>query len=276
MWFPPKRTGDAKLNIPEGLWTKCNSCKAIIYKKEVEKNSKVCPKCNYHFRISARERIDLLVDAGTFEEHDALLTSRDPLSFKDNMRYKDRIKQVTKNLGIKEAVICGFGRLNNIALYLCVFEFNFMGGSMGSAVGEKISRSIERATAQGLPLLIVSCSGGARMQEGILSLMQMAKVSSCLAKFSRQGLPYISLLTDPTTGGVSASLAMLGDIIMAEPGALIGFAGPRVIEQTIKQKLPDGFQRSEFLLKHGMIDMVVERKELKQTIGDIFSHLGFN
>jgi acetyl-CoA carboxylase carboxyl transferase subunit beta len=281
MWFARSKTGlkkagDNKLNIPEGLWIKCNVCKAIVYKKEVEKNSKVCPKCNYHFRISARERINLLTDPDTFEEYDALLTAADPLKFKDSKRYTDRISQASKHLGIKEAVVCGSARLRNILIQLCIFEFSFMGGSMGSVVGEKISRSVERAIDQHTPLFIVSCSGGARMQEGILSLMQMAKVSSCLAKFFKQGLPYISILTDPTTGGVSASLAMLGDIIIAEPGALIGFAGPRVIEQTIKQKLPEGFQRAEFLLKHGMIDMVVARGELKQTVGEIINHLGFN
>ncbi|OGW16221.1 MAG: acetyl-CoA carboxylase subunit beta [Nitrospinae bacterium RIFCSPLOWO2_12_FULL_45_22] len=282
MWFARNKTelkkiGDNnKLDIPEGLWIKCNACKAIVYKKEVEKNSKVCPKCNYHFRISAQERIDLLTDPSTFEEVDSLLTTADPLKFKDSKRYPERVNQANKALGIREAVICGSGRLNNTLIQLCIFEFNFMGGSMGSVVGEKISRSIERAIDQHIPLAIVSCSGGARMQEGILSLMQMAKVSSCLAKFFKQGLPYISILTDPTTGGVSASLAMLGDIIIAEPGALIGFAGPRVIEQTIKQKLPEGFQRAEFLLKHGMIDMVVARRELKQTIGNIINHLGFN
>lgn len=281
MWFSrnktgPKKLGDSKLNIPEGLWIKCNACKAIVYKKEVEKNSKVCPKCNYHFRINAQERIDLLTDPDTFQECDALLRTADPLKFKDSKRYIERINQARKKLGIKEAVICGSARLNNNPIQLCIFEFDFMGGSMGSVVGEKITRSIERAADQCSPLVIVSCSGGARMQEGILSLMQMAKVSSSLAKFFKQGLPYISILTDPTTGGVSASLAMLGDIVIAEPGALIGFAGPRVIEQTIKQKLPDGFQRAEFLLKHGMVDMVVARRELKQTIGNIINHLGFN
>lgn len=281
MWFArgktvPKNLGNTKLNIPEGLWIKCDACKALIYKKEVERNSKVCPKCNYHFRISAQERIDLLTDPNSFEEHDSLLMTADPLKFKDSKRYTERVSLARKNLGMNEAVICGSCRLNNIPIQMCIFEFKFMGGSMGSVVGEKISRAIERAVDKCVPLVIVSCSGGARMQEGILSLMQMAKVSSSLAKFFNQGLPYISLLTDPTTGGVSASLAMLGDIIMAEPGALIGFAGPRVIEQTIKQKLPEGFQRAEFLLKHGMLDMVVARRELKQTVANIINHLGFN
>lgn len=268
-----KRVDDNRMNIPEGMWTKCNCCKGIIYRKEVEKNLGVCPKCNYHFRISSRERIDLVVDAETFEEHDAHLSPQDPLRFKDQKKYRDRIKQAQKKLEIKDAVICGNGVLNGHPLQICVFEFGFMGGSMGSVVGEKISRSIERAIKESTPLLIVSCSGGARMQEGILSLMQMAKVSSCLAQLSQAAQPFISVLTDPTTGGVTASLAMLGDVILAEPGALIGFAGPRVIEQTIKQKLSEGFQRAEFLLQHGMIDMVVERKNLKETLGKLLSHL---
>ncbi|MBI2877795.1 MAG: acetyl-CoA carboxylase carboxyltransferase subunit beta [Candidatus Tectomicrobia bacterium] len=271
-----KKVEENRVSIPEGLWTKCDHCKEIIYQKEIEKNFQVCPKCNYHFRISAAERICLLADAGTFEEHDSQLAPMDPLKFKDHKKYKDRVKLATKKVGIKEAVICGMAHLNGYPIQLCVFEFAFMGGSMGSVVGEKIARAIERALDQGAPLVIVSCSGGARMQEGILSLMQMAKVSSCLAQLSQAGLPFISVLTDPTTGGVTASLAMLGDLIIAEPGALIGFAGPRVIEQTIKQKLPEGFQRAEFLLQHGIIDMVVERKDLKDCLGKLVGYLTYS
>lgn len=275
-WTLKKKVEENRVSIPEGLWAKCDHCKEIIYRKEIEKNFQVCPKCNYHFRINAAERVCLLADAGTFEEHDAHLSPLDPLKFKDHKKYWDRIKLASKKVGIKEAVICGAAQLNGYPIQLGVFEFGFMGGSMGSVVGEKIARTIERALDQGTPLVIVSCSGGARMQEGVLSLMQMAKVSSCLAQLSRAGLPFISVLTDPTTGGVTASLAMLGDVILSEPGALIGFAGPRVIEQTIKQKLPEGFQRAEFLLKHGMIDMVVERKDLKDTVRKLIGYLGYN
>ncbi len=277
-WFrkiksPLARVGEKKVQMPEGLWVKCEGCKEIVYKKEVERRINVCPKCNYHFRISARERIAQLIDKGAFQEMDVGLASLDPLYFKDSMRYPDRLKAAIKKTGLKEAVICGQGELEGIPLEACIFEFNFMGGSMASVVGEKVTRAIERSMEGNRPLVIVSCSGGARMQEGIFSLMQMAKTSAALARLSSAGVPYISVLTNPTTGGVTASIAMLGDVVMAEPGALIGFAGPRVIEQTIRQSLPEGFQRAEFLLEHGMLDMVVERKVMKSTIGQVLQLL---
>lgn len=269
-WFkkikPKVQIRDRKVKMPEGLWVKCESCKEIIYKQEIEKNLNVCPRCNYHFRISARKRIEQLADPGTFKEYDQGVASLDPLRFKDSKRYRDRLKESVKKTGLNEAVICGECAIGGIHLQLCVMEFTFLGGSMASAVGEKITRSIERAVEKGTPLLIVSISGGARMQEGVLSLMQMAKASAALARLSEKGLPFISVCTDPTTGGVSASYAMLGDLIFAEPGALIGFAGPRVIEQTILQKLPEGFQRAEFLLDHGIIDKVIDRRQLKETL----------
>jgi acetyl-CoA carboxylase carboxyl transferase subunit beta len=250
----------------EDLWVNCKKCKVQIYIAELEDNLKVCPKCEYHFRLDARQRIHLLIDHETFVEQDQELTSPDPLKFKDTKKYKDRMRATIKKNATNDAIITGSGVIEGIAIEICVFDFSFMGGSMGSVVGEKITRSIERAIEKNMPVIIVSCSGGARMQEGIFSLMQMAKTSSALQKLSVKKLPYISLLTDPTMGGVSASFSMLGDIILAEPGALIGFAGPRVIEQTIKQKLPDGFQRAEFQLEHGLIDNVVHRKELKSTL----------
>ena len=250
----------------EDLWVNCKKCKVQIYIAELEDNLKVCPKCEYHFRLDARQRIHLLIDHETFVEQDQDLTSPDPLKFKDTKKYKERMRATIKKNATNDAIITGSGEIDGIVIEICVFDFSFMGGSMGSVVGEKITRSIERAIEKNMPVIIVSCSGGARMQEGIFSLMQMAKTSSALQKLSVKKLPYISLLTDPTMGGVSASFSMLGDIILAEPGALIGFAGPRVIEQTIKQKLPDGFQRAEFQLEHGLIDNVVHRKELKSTL----------
>jgi acetyl-CoA carboxylase carboxyl transferase subunit beta len=250
----------------EDLWVNCKKCKEQIYIAELEDNLKVCPKCEYHFRIDARQRIHLLIDHETFVEQDQELTSPDPLKFKDTKKYKDRMRATIKKNATNDAIITGSGKIEGMAVEICVFDFSFMGGSMGSVVGEKITRSIERAIDNNMPVIIVSCSGGARMQEGIFSLMQMAKTSSALQKLSAKKIPYISLLTDPTMGGVSASFSMLGDIILAEPGALIGFAGPRVIEQTIKQKLPAGFQRAEFQLEHGLIDNVVHRKELKATL----------
>jgi acetyl-CoA carboxylase carboxyl transferase subunit beta len=250
----------------EDLWVNCKKCKEQIYIAELEDNLKVCPKCEYHFRIDARQRIHLLIDHETFTEQDQNLTSPDPLKFKDTKKYKDRMRATIKKNATNDAIITGSGEIDGIAIEICVFDFSFMGGSMGSVVGEKITRAIERAIEKNMPVIIVSCSGGARMQEGIFSLMQMAKTSSALQKLSAKKIPYISLLTDPTMGGVSASFSMLGDIILAEPGALIGFAGPRVIEQTIKQKLPKGFQRAEFQLEHGLIDNVVHRKELKSTL----------
>jgi len=277
-WFlrsktPKEKLKVKKLNIPEGLWLKCDSCKEIIYKTELDKNYRVCPKCNHHHRMNASQRISLLIDNGSFVGMDSRITPQDPLRFRDTKRYKDRLRTYTKKTGISDAVICGEGILNGHKVQICAMEFGFMGGSMGSVVGEKITRAIERAASEKNPLIAISCSGGARMQEGILSLMQMAKTSVALAQLSEAKVPYISVLTDPVTGGVTASFAMLGDVIIAEPNALVGFAGPRVIEQTIKQKLPDGFQRAEFLLEHGMIDMVVHRKELKNTIGKILDLL---
>jgi acetyl-CoA carboxylase carboxyl transferase subunit beta len=261
-----------KVVIAEGLWIKCESCKEIVYRAEVDRAGRVCPKCRYPFRIGARERIASLADEGSFEEREGTLRSRDPLGFKDAKKYTDRLKGARSKTGLEEAVITGLCRIGEYPVAIAVFEFDFLGGSMGSVVGEKLTRLIELAIAKRLPLLIVSASGGARMQEGILSLMQMAKTSAALQRLSEARLPYLSLLTDPTTGGVTASFAMLGDIILAEPRALIGFAGPRVIAETIRQPLPDGFQRSEFLLAHGQIDLVVERRDLRDTLRRI---LGF-
>jgi acetyl-CoA carboxylase carboxyl transferase subunit beta len=237
-----------------------------VYSKEIDRNLKVCPKCDYHFRITARERIDLLVDPGTFSEFDGQLQSEDPLQFKDSQKYRDRVKAARKKTGLNDAVISGICTLDGVQVVLSVFDFFFMGGSMGSVVGEKVTRAAEKAVEERCGLIVISSSGGARMQEGALSLMQMAKTSAALARLRRERLPFISVLTDPTTGGVTASFAMLGDVNLAEPKALIGFAGPRVIEQTIRQELPEGFQRSEFVLEHGMIDRIVNRKELKKTI----------
>jgi acetyl-CoA carboxylase carboxyl transferase subunit beta len=272
-WFkkerPEKLSAGAsakKVKIPEGLWVKCDNCKEIIYKKEVEKNLKVCPKCDYHFRISASERLQHLVDEGTFLEVEDGLSPRDFLNFKD---YKDKLKSSRKKTGIKDAVISGDAKIGGRPVSLVVMDFNFMGGSMGSVVGEKIVRAVERAIENKVPFVAVASSGGARMQEGIVSLMQMAKTSAAIAKLGETGLPFISVLTDPTFGGVTASFAMLGDIIIAEPKSLIGFAGPRVIEQTIKQQLPAGFQRAEFLLEHGMVDMIVPRKDMRTALGHI-------
>ncbi|HEX8948601.1 MAG TPA: acetyl-CoA carboxylase, carboxyltransferase subunit beta [Dissulfurispiraceae bacterium] len=257
---------EKKVKIPEGLWVKCDSCREIIYKKEIEKNLQVCPKCNYHFRISALERIHFIADENTFSEWDGDLATSDPLEFMDSIPYKDRLEENTRKSSLKEAAIYGDATINNRPVVLAIMDFAFMGGSMGSIVGEKITRAAERALEIKAPFITVSSSGGARMQEGMFSLMQMAKVSSAIAKLKETDVLYISILADPTFGGVTASFAMLGDIIIAEPKSLIGFAGPRVIEQTIKQQLPENFQRAEFLLEHGMIDLVVERKELKSTI----------
>ena len=262
----PERSDSKKITVPEGLWIKCNNCAEIVYSKEIDRNLKVCPKCDYHFRITARERIELLVDPGTFTEFDSHLQSEDPLGFKDSQKYRDRVKTARKKTGLNDAVISGICTLDGVQVVLSVFDFFFMGGSMGSVVGEKVTRAAEKAVEERCGLIVISSSGGARMQEGALSLMQMAKTSAALARLRRERLPFISVLTDPTTGGVTASFAMLGDVNLAEPKALIGFAGPRVIEQTIRQELPEGFQRSEFVLDHGMIDRIVNRKELKKTI----------
>jgi acetyl-CoA carboxylase carboxyl transferase subunit beta len=264
---PPKRS-----KIAEGMWLKCNHCREIVYRKEVERNNKVCPKCEYHFPISVMERVALLVDFGTFKEWDAELAPRDPLNFHDTKSYKDRVRAQQEKTGRKDAMVIGEGSINSRRVVLCVFDFGFMGGSMGSVVGEKFCRAIDRAVDAKVPVILVTASGGARMQEGILSLMQMAKTSAAVAKLGEAKLPLICLLADPTFGGVTASIAMLGDVIIAEPKALIGFAGPRVIEQTIKQQLPDQFQRAEFLLEHGMIDMIVDRKQLKETVSTLVSH----
>jgi acetyl-CoA carboxylase carboxyl transferase subunit beta len=269
-WFrrkPEETAGKVpKVNIAEGLWIKCDSCKEIVYRAEVERGGRVCPKCRYPFRIGSRERIGLVADAGSFEERQTGLTPADPLNFKDSKRYRDRVKSARQKTTLEEAVITGIARIGGLPTVLCVFEFDYLGGSMGSVVGEKLTRAIELAIDKHLPVIIVSASGGARMQEGILSLMQMAKTSAALERLSEAGLPYLSVLTDPTTGGVTASFAMLGDVNVAEPRALIGFAGPRVIAETIRQPLPEGFQRSEFLLEHGQLDLVVERRDLKETL----------
>ncbi len=272
-WFKKERPESAaqeapakKVKIPEGLWIKCDNCKEIIYRKEVDKNLKVCPKCDYHFRISASERLPYLVDEGSFLEVEDGLSPKDFLNFKD---YKDKLKSSRKKTGLKDAIISGEAKIGGKPVSVVVMDFNFMGGSMGSVVGEKITRAVERAIEKRTAFVSVASSGGARMQEGILSLMQMAKTSAAVARLGQAGLPFISVLTDPTFGGVTASFAMLGDIIVAEPKSLIGFAGPRVIEQTIKQQLPGGFQRAEFLLEHGMIDMIVPRKDLRATLAKV-------
>ncbi|HET6514905.1 MAG TPA: acetyl-CoA carboxylase, carboxyltransferase subunit beta [Thermodesulfovibrionales bacterium] len=274
-WFKKTREQkiDKKVKIPEGLWVKCENCKEIVYKKEIEKNLKVCPKCNYHFRISARERLNLIVDEGSFIEMNIDMTSGDPLHFKDTVPYRDRIRENQRRSGLHEAVITGEALINEHPAVVAVMDFSFLGGSMGSVVGEKIVKAAETAIERRAPFITVASSGGARMQEGIYSLMQMAKSSAAIGRLKDAGVLYISVLSDPTFGGVTASFAMLGDIIIAEPKSLIGFAGPRVIEQTIKQQLPENFQRAEFLLDHGMIDMVVDRKNLKGTLSLLIEHL---
>ena len=277
-WFRKEKTPLAqaegkKVRVPEGLWTKCQNCNTTLYSKDLEKNLNVCPSCAFHFRISARKRLEVLLDEGTFTEYDAGMVSVDFLSFKDSKSYQERINAALAKGGSKDAVICGGGSVEGTPVQIAVFDFSFMGGSMGSVVGEKITRAIERGIERRTPVIVVSASGGARMQESILSLMQMAKTSAALAKLRDAGLPFISILTDPTTGGVTASFAMLGDINMAEPKALIGFAGPRVIEQTIRQKLPEGFQRSEYLLDHGMVDIIVDRRQMKEKLSQILKML---
>ena len=250
----------------EGMWTKCSSCRAIIWKKDLESNWNVCPKCDHHFRLGARRRLELLLDDERYDEFDADLASSDPLHFSDTKPYAQRLKDAQHKLGMKDAILTAEGLIDGRPVICCSMEFGFIGGSMGAVVGEKAARAIERSIQKKYPLVIVSCSGGARMMEGVVSLMQLAKVSAALARLDDARIPYISILTDPTTGGVTASYAMLGDLNIAEPGALIGFAGPRVIEQTIRQKLPEGFQRSEFLLDHGFLDAIVPRKDLKTFI----------
>jgi acetyl-CoA carboxylase carboxyl transferase subunit beta len=255
----------------EGLWTKCEGCDQIIWRRALEEGMQLCPKCGYHFRIDAVTRLKYLFDDAQYEEFDAGMTSTDPLEFVDSKPYKDRLAAMKSSTEKTDAILSGGGLLNGRRVHICALELNFIGGSMGAVVGEKITRAIERSVEQRVPIIIVSASGGARMQEGAVSLMQMAKISAALMRLDEAAVPYISVLTDPTTGGVTASFAMLGDVNIAEPGALIGFAGPRVIEQTIRQKLPQGFQRSEFLLEHGFLDAVVPRPEMKQWISRALS-----
>jgi acetyl-CoA carboxylase carboxyl transferase subunit beta len=277
-WFrkakQPKAVRDdtPRSSVPEGLWIKCEGCREVIYSREIERNLKVCPRCRYHFRIDARERTQLLLD-GDGVERFAAVGPKDPLHFKDSKRYRDRLRSYQAALEVKDAVLVVEGQLSSIPVVLAVMEYRFMGGSMGSVVGEKIARAAELALEKRKPLITVAASGGARMQEGALSLMQMAKISAALALLREASVPFISVLTDPTTGGVTASFAMLGDLNVAEPNALIGFAGPRVIEQTIRESLPEGFQRSEFLLAHGFLDLVVPRAEMKETLARCLRHL---
>ncbi len=260
----------------EGIFVKCENeeCGATIYRKDLKDNLNVCPNCSYHFRLTARERLQMLFDDGKYEERDTGVAPTDPLGFVDKSPYPERLKKAQKATGLLDALITGEGKLGKRPIVICAMEFNFIGGSMGSVVGEKITLAIEHCIEKRLPLIIVSCSGGARMQEGTLSLMQMAKISAALARLDDARLPYISLMTDPTTGGVTASYAMLGDLNIAEPGAIIGFAGARVIEQTIRQKLPKGFQRSEFLLEHGMLDAVVDRRQLRDSLINVLNFTG--
>jgi acetyl-CoA carboxylase carboxyl transferase subunit beta len=278
-WFkktrkPIESTGEKPSRIPEGLWVKCPGCAQIIYNKDLDANQQVCPKCAHHFRVSAADRLRALFDDGKWTEHFSSLTSTDPLKFTDTKPYRNRLKDTIAKTGMNDAVIIATGTIDAVPVVIAAMEYAFIGGSMGVVVGEKITRGIEMALERRNPAIVISCSGGARMMEGALSLMQMAKVSAALAKLDRARLPYISVLTDPTTGGVTASFAMLGDLNIAEPKALIGFAGPRVIEQTIRQKLPDGFQRSEFLLDHGMLDLIVDRREMKAAIARALRFMG--
>jgi acetyl-CoA carboxylase carboxyl transferase subunit beta len=266
--------GGAKRAVPEGLWAKCPGCNAILYRAEMERNFDVCPKCNHHNRVGARRRLETFLDPEPRIEIGAELESADPLKFKDSKKYKDRLSQAIKGTGEKEAMVVMQGRLKGMDLVTAAFEFGFMGGSMGSVVGERFVRAAERSLEFGIPLVCFSASGGARMQESLFSLMQMAKTSAALGRLRERGIPYISVMTDPTMGGVSASLAMLGDVNVAEPNALIGFAGPRVIEQTVREKLPEGFQRSEFLLEHGALDMIVDRRDMRDRLFSLLGMLG--
>ena len=271
-WFKRKKDGLKpidKKEMPDGLWIKCNSCAEIIYKKELEKKLYVCPKCDFHFRIGSHDYRQILLDKNSFKEINPNIMSVDPLKFKDDKKYTDKYKAAVKKTGLNEAVVTGSGKIEGINVVIAIMDFKFLGGSMGSVVGEKVSRAIDHALDKKYPLIILSASGGARMHEGVLSLMQMAKTSTKLALLSELKIPYISILTDPTTGGTTASYAMLGDIHIAEPGALIGFAGPRVIKQTIGQDLPVGFQRSEFVLEHGFIDTIIHRHDLKPHLANM-------
>ncbi len=268
-----KKDAGKPAGIPEGLWVKCPGCSEIIYKKELERNLEVCPKCNYHFRINFESRIKIIFDEGSFIRLFDDLKPTDILDFKDTKKYKDRLKEDYEKTGLSDAAVAGYGLIEKIEAASVIFDFNFMGGSMGRVVGEKITKTFEYAIEKKLPVIIFTSSGGARMQEGIFSLMQMARTIAVISEYEKTRLPYISVLTDPTTGGVSASFASIGDIMIAEPKALIGFAGPRVIEKTIHQNLPEGFQRAEYLLEHGMIDMIVERKDIKNTIKNLLNLL---
>lgn len=265
--------GGSKRTVPEGLWTKCPGCSAVLYRAEMERSMDVCPKCDHHNRIGARRRLDLFLDAEPREEIAGELSPIDPLKFKDTKKYKDRVTQAQKATGEKDALVVMRGQLKGLELVAAAFEFRFMGGSMGSVVGERFVQGCNVALERGIPMICFSASGGARMQESLFSLMQMAKTSAVLNKMRKRGLPYISVMTDPTMGGVSASFAMLGDVNVAEPNALIGFAGPRVIEQTVRETLPEGFQRSEFLLDHGAIDMIVDRRNMRDEIASLLSVL---
>jgi acetyl-CoA carboxylase carboxyl transferase subunit beta len=275
-WFrkpkTPLQAADRR-DLPANVWEKCPSCGEILYREKLKENWNVCPQCAHHLRLSANGYVALFADEGSFREHDRNLRSGDPLEFVDLKPYRERLAQAERKSSHGDAVITGEGTLEGIQVFLAVMDFAFIGGSMGSVVGEKIARAGLRALKAGAPFIIVSASGGARMMEGIFSLMQMAKTSAVLAQLHEAGLPYVSILTDPTTGGVTASYAMLGDVNLAEPGALIGFAGPRVIEQTIKQELPEGFQRSEFLLEHGMLDAIVDRRAMKREVGRLLRHM---
>jgi acetyl-CoA carboxylase carboxyl transferase subunit beta len=266
-WFKKKETPSKEEKALDALWSKCNVCQEIIYKRELERNLNVCPKCSYHFPIRAQKRLDIVTDEGSFKELDRALVPVDLISFRDLKKYSDRLHEAQHKTGLKDAFVTGRCEIHQLPAMVGVFEFDFLGGSLGSVVGEKIARMVEKAMDEKIGAIIFTSSGGARMQEGILSLMQMAKTSAALSRLRKERLPYISVLTDPTTGGVTASFGMLGDIILAEPGALIGFAGPRVIKETIKADLPPGFQRAEYLLTHGMIDLIVERRRLKETLG---------
>ncbi len=271
-WFKRKERGvltTEKKVLPDGLWIKCDQCGEVLYRQELERNLWVCNKCDFHFRIGSSHYIRILLDEGSFEEFDSGMRSVDPLKFKGKKKYADQLRDAMKKTGMNEAVRTGFGTINGKRVVLAVMDFSFIGGSMGSVVGEKVTRATEKALEHDLPLIVISSSGGARMMEGAISLMQMAKTSVALARFSDRGGLYISVLTNPTTGGTTASYAMLGDVNIAEPGALIGFAGPRVIKETIGQDLPEGFQRSEFVLQHGFLDMIVDRHDMKETLSKL-------
>ena len=275
-WFEklmPSRISTEKRtrSVPEGVWIKCPKCDAQLYRNELERNLQVCPKCNHHLRIGARQRLNFFLDPDSQKELSGNLEPQDPLKFRDSKRYRDRIVLAQKKTGEKDALVSVSGALLGRPVVVCAFEFGFMGGSMGSVVGERFARAANFAAENGMPLISFAASGGARMQEALFSLLQMAKTAAALARLGDKGVPYVSVLTDPTTGGVSASLAMLGDVNIGEPNALIGFAGPRVIEQTVRQKLPEGFQRSEFLLDHGAIDMIVDRRQMREQVADLLA-----